>query len=367
MPDEDQLLDRIYEAGAVPELWPDLLEIFGKIAETDGGVLFSARDGAVHWAASNGLADLIKGYMERGYLGNDDRTARLMAADHAGFLTESDVFAENEWEADPIRREYFAPRGYGWGIATGIKVPNGDVLVLHGERKLSEGPVPRAAVGRLDRLRPHFARAALMSSRVAFERVKGAVAALETVGIPAAVIDDAGRTTATNALLDEMTPDVVMPRRVRIALADPAADAVLQTAVDTLCARQAIEAPQSIPVAAREGRPPMVVHVHPVRRSARDVFSNSLAIVLVTPVTVRDMPSAALLQGLFDLTPAEAKVASAIGGGKTITQIAAGSGASASTIRNQVRSVFTKTGLHRQSDLVGLLQGVSVPKSAVKK
>lgn len=367
MLDDDQLLDRIYEAGAIPELWPGLLEIFGQIAETDGGLLFTARGEAVYWTASPSMVEIVKGYLDRGYLGNDDRTARLMAADHAGFLVEPDVFTEAEWEADPIRRDYFAPRGYGWGIATGIKVPNGDLLVLHGERKLKDGPVPRAAIGRLDRLRPHFARAALMSNRVAFERVQGAVAALEVVGIPAAIVDDAGRAIATNALLDDMTPEVVMPRRARIALADPAADAVLATALENVRARRALEAPQSIPVAARNGHPPMVVHVHPVRRSARDVFSSSSAIVLVTPVSVSDMPSAALLQGLFDLTPAEAKVASALGGGKTITQIAAGSGTSASTIRNQIRSVFTKTGLHRQSDLVGLLQGISVTKPTTKK
>ena len=69
------------------------------------------------------------------------------------------------------------------------------------------------------------------------------------------------------------------------------------------------------------------------------------------------VPGATVLQGLFDLTPAEAKVAKAIAHGDTSAAIAAASGASLATIRNQVAAVLAKTGLSRQADLVGLLAG----------
>jgi len=94
------------------------------------------------------------------------------------------------------------------------------------------------------------------------------------------------------------------------------------------------------------------------------VFTGAAAVLLMTPVTLRELPDAAVIQGLFDLTPAEARIARALGGGMTIGQIASSTGASAATVRNQVQAVFGKTGMHRQADLVGLLQGL-VPTASV--
>lgn len=356
---DDDLVDKIYEAGAVPELWPGVLEELARLSRVSGGLLFAVREQAVHWTASAGLYEVSKGYFDAGYPGRDDRTARLLAYDHQGFVTDLDVFTREEWEADPIRREYFVPRGYGWGVATGIKVPTGDLLIFHGERRLEDGPVERAVVEQLDRLRPHLARAALMSARIAFERAQGMVSALEMVGIPAAVLGPRGAAIATNALLDELNPVVVQARPQRLGFSNEAADQLLIAALEAAEAGLHQAAARSIPIPATEGSAALVAHLLPIRASAREVFSGATAVLLMTPVTPRELPDAAVIQVLFDLTPAEARVARALGGGMTISQIAATTGASAATVRNQVQAVFGKTGMHRQADLVGLLRGLS--------
>lgn len=361
----DDLVDRIYEAGAMPDLWPNVLEELGKVGSVSGTLLFAVRDGAVHWTSSPGLHEMSKGYFEAGYPGRDDRTARLLAYDHPGFVTDLDVFTREDWEADPIRREYFVPRGFGWGVATGIKIPTGDLLIFHGERRLEDGPVEREVVARLDLLRPHLARAALMSARIAFERAQGAVAALEMVGIPAAVLGARGAEIATNSLLEVLSPDVVQSRPTRLCLANPRADLMLTQALEAVEAGYHEGPARSIAIPAHEGRPAMVAHVLPIRASARQVFTGAAAVLLITPVTLRELPDFAVIQGLFDLTPAEARIARALGGGMTIGQIASTTGASAATVRNQVQAVFGKTGVHRQADLVGLLQGLLPAARAV--
>ena len=358
MDEDEQVLDRIYEAGAIPELWPKLLEEFDRIADVAGSVLFAVRNGAVRWVASPSFSDLATGYMERGYAGNDNRTARLLGAHHAGFLTDLDVFSREEWEADPIRRSYWEPRGYGWGVATNVEVPTGDLLIFHGERRLEQGPPDRATIERLDRLRPHLARAAMLTNRISFERVQAAVAALEIVGIPAAVLDERGQAIATNTLIDKITPGVVQSRPSRLALTHAGADLMLASTLATLRDTVSLGLRQSIPVPATEDHPPVVVHVHPVRGLARDVFTRASAILLVTPVEAHAVPTASVIQGLFDLTPAEAKVARGLAAGQTVADIAQAHGTSETTVRNQVRAVFGKTGMHRQADLVGLLREI---------
>lgn len=62
-----------------------------------------------------------------------------------------------------------------------------------------------------------------------------------------------------------------------------------------------------------------------------------------------------LLQGLFDLTPAEARIAKGIVGGQSLKKVASAHGISGETARSQLKSVLAKTGTHRQSEFVALI------------
>jgi DNA-binding CsgD family transcriptional regulator len=69
-----------------------------------------------------------------------------------------------------------------------------------------------------------------------------------------------------------------------------------------------------------------------------------------------------LLNGLFDLSPAEIRAANGLLRGKTIDHLAGELGLSRETIRSQVKAVLSKTGTARQSDLVSLLANVKIPE-----
>lgn len=62
-----------------------------------------------------------------------------------------------------------------------------------------------------------------------------------------------------------------------------------------------------------------------------------------------------LLQELFKLTPAEAKLAVLLTNGFTIENISAELGISAHTVRAHLRSIFSKTHVSRQSELIRLI------------
>ncbi len=59
--EDDDLVDRIYEAGAVPDLWPSVLEALAELGKVAGTVLFAVRGEAAHWTASPGLVDITRG------------------------------------------------------------------------------------------------------------------------------------------------------------------------------------------------------------------------------------------------------------------------------------------------------------------
>ncbi|MEO9162153.1 MAG: helix-turn-helix transcriptional regulator, partial [Casimicrobiaceae bacterium] len=62
-----------------------------------------------------------------------------------------------------------------------------------------------------------------------------------------------------------------------------------------------------------------------------------------------------MLASMFDLTPAETKVALAMMDGADVSEIAARNSVSVATIRSQLQSLFAKTGTRRQAKLVQLL------------
>ena len=68
------------------------------------------------------------------------------------------------------------------------------------------------------------------------------------------------------------------------------------------------------------------------------------------------------MKGLFDLTPAEARVACGIGEAKSIEALAAQLGVSRETVRVQLKAVLGKTGLNRQAELASLLSGLALPR-----
>lgn len=66
-------------------------------------------------------------------------------------------------------------------------------------------------------------------------------------------------------------------------------------------------------------------------------------------------PDRVVIQGLFDLTAAEARVASRVAEGLALDQIPERRGVALATMRSQVKSIFAKTGVGRQSQLAALL------------
>jgi len=74
--------------------------------------------------------------------------------------------------------------------------------------------------------------------------------------------------------------------------------------------------------------------------------------LMLTPVTRPEAPSIDLIRSLFDLTPAEARVARGLAAGQTVKDIAAESGTTTNTVRTHVKSVLRKLGVSSRREAV---------------
>ncbi|WP_158817817.1 helix-turn-helix transcriptional regulator [Methylocapsa sp. S129] len=356
----EQLVDRIYESSFVPELWPGVLDELAEIANARGGVLFAANTEVLRWTASASLREEMARYVSDGWLMRGQRRGRLFGARHAGFLAESDIYSDGELEVDPVYSDFLRPAGLGWAAGTGIPLPTGDMLIVSLERDYERGPVESAVIQQLDLLRPHLARSALLSARMQLERARIASETLALIGVPALVLDDGAKVLAANSLIEALTGFVQWRARDRVSLKDPNADKLLFQAMATPDLTSA--ATRSFAVRDADSGALMVAHVIPIRGAARDIFVRCAAVLVMTPVAAPQAPPVELVQSLFDLTPAETRVARSLATGQTLDDIASAGGVSRSTVRSHLKAVMEKTGCNRQAEVVALLGGIAFPR-----
>jgi DNA-binding CsgD family transcriptional regulator len=357
-----ELIDKIYESCFEPQVWPKVLDDVGRIGDAPGASLFFSRGGNQRCVTSPEPRERAERIVREGWLARGAIIPRLFAQRHAGFLIDVDFFAPEELEQEPIYRDLWRPQGVGWGMATAITLPTGDNAMFVLSRPTGLDPFARAAAARLDALRPHLARSVLMSARLQLERARVVGEALALMGIPALVFDDRGKVLAANALIEAVRGAVRWRAFDRVALKDKAADALLREAI-AVTGAEGPTGVRSFPVHDIDTEHIMVAHVIPVRLSARDVFVRASGVFALTPVTAPEAPPVELVQSLFDLTPAEARIARQLAACQTVEAIATDSGVSVTTVRTHVRGVLEKTGCHRQGEVVALLSGIAQPRS----
>lgn len=358
---DETLADRIYEAAVVPEKWPSVLDEMSVAADGAGAVLFTANASHVIGITSPNLTEVFAEFVRDGWAEKNTRPVRLAAANYPGFVREQDVFTDQELDNDPVYRDFYRKRGLGWATGTMVEAPSGDSIVFSFERAFNKGPIPVATVKQFDQLRPHLVRAALLSSRLGRERAVATTNALQSIGLPGAVLFRGGRLLAANHLFEQLMPRLFQDRRDRLTLVDGGADALLAVALRADLVANGRSVVSSIPVAATEGYTPLILHLLPICGAAHDIFASATALLVVTPVDRAIVPKAQVLQGLFDLTPAEARVARGIGEAHSIETVALSLGVSSETVRSQLKAVLSKTGLSRQQELVSLLAGKALP------
>ncbi|MBW8909952.1 MAG: helix-turn-helix transcriptional regulator [Mesorhizobium sp.] len=350
-----ELIETIYEAAFVPERWNAVLKQASSLSNSASAqVFFFSDNGPPGGTTLDNLRPLFDEFIKGDFWKFCDSVQKMCSLQPASFVRVDDFLSPDEIERDPARimlREF----GIGAHLCTAIPMPTGELATFVFQKWIKDGGYDDAEVGRLDALRPHLARASLVAGRLRMERAEATTSALDRLGLPAAVLSANGRIMATNLHLDRLDTAFLPVAYGGLAIADRDANRLFQRAVTGM--NRADDAIGSIPVPGIGGEAPLVVHLLPLRRTAHDLFGNADILMMATPVKPSALvPSASLLNALFDLTPAEARLAADLAAGLTLAQSAGRYGITVKSARTYLERVFQKTGTHQQSQLVAMLK-----------
>jgi DNA-binding CsgD family transcriptional regulator len=361
MNSQTTLADRLYEAALVPELWTETCErLAAEVGSSTAAIFTFDAQGTHRYVATPNIAGVFADFATSELRFRNIRPQRAMEKYPFSFARDIDFLTPEELENDLILKEFIQPAGMQWEVGYGFQEPTGHTIIITLLKAKGLDNFSSEDVARLNLLKPDLVRAAYMSSRLAFTEARSMAETLSMLGLPAAVIGDGGQAISVNPELEALSPRVRIGAGDRLAIEGAGSNGLLQQAIERYRA-QVVPLVQSVPILPRDGEPALILHLLPIRRAARDIFSRSMAVLAVTQVGQVGPPDMRVLCGLFDLTPAEAKVAHGIAMAHTPEMVAASLGISLETARSHLKRIMLKTGTTRQAELVLLLAGLNAP------
>jgi len=274
-----------------------------------------------------------------------------------------DILPDKDLVQSDYYLHYLEPIGLFRILGVDTAEPGGMLARLRFSRRSSEARFKSAERRLLTLLTPHLRRAIEIYARLnrmTSERdlYAGAVNQLSVASI---ILDEQGRLLTTNpvgrALLDQGEGLSLRDGRLHIEGRD--INKELQQALTTIIKAQLrgeTSVVRALRVPRSAGRSDLGLVIRPVPASQwSEGQSSPSAAVFISDPDLHESTSRQVLGELFALTPAEANVATLLARGLSLTQVSSAQQISQHTARAQLKSIFAKTGVSRQAELVRLV------------
>ena len=181
---------------------------------------------------------------------------------------------------------------------------------------------------------------------------------LDAMSCAGFVLDEAGRVLSGNERGQQFLGRELGTPQGRLVATDAHANRTLQELIQKASVRHG-RATKTAATLPRPDGMPFVVRVLPVARPGDDPKPARLLVMVIDPDECPE-PARNAFQELFGLTAAEIRVATALMCGCSTEEIARSSGTGIGTVRQQLKSIFAKTGTSRQPELVALLMRLAM-------
>lgn len=364
--DPAELLPVLYEAAADAEQWPVFLNGLSKHVDAPMACLISrSEDSRLSFVVQSGNDPEAERAYQSHYWNIDAffAFAQRRGFNYPGSIAPSQAYiSDKELLATEYCNDFLLKYGmfrhcfslFGRG---GVALSNLSIL-----RGIREEPFGDAEVRVLRFMAPHMEQAIRISER--FIRLdaesKAKSAALNQLALGVVFLDATGRILGTNEAAESLlaTNDGLGNCKGRLRASMPAEDRSLESAIFRSCqtgAARGTGAGGALLISRRPPAKPLQVVVGPACATVAALTSRPAAVVFIHDLSARIRPRSGVLKELYGFTPAESRLACLILDGKSSEEITGQLGISRNTLKTQMKSIFSKANVRRQSELMRLL------------
>jgi DNA-binding CsgD family transcriptional regulator len=278
-------------------------------------------------------------------------------------ITLADLLPDEELMASDYYQHYLQPIGLFRILGVDTGDPDGLLARLRFSRRREDPPFSQRDRDTLARLLPHLQQAVAIYARLSRAESERDVfaGAVDQLSVATIILNDKGQVVTTNAMAAALLKegDGLSLRGRRLHLESRQADQALQDALAGVISAQlagTASLVRALRVPRPGGRAALGLVVRPVPAADwQEGQADAFAAVFVSDPEQRDSASQQILGELFGLTPAEANVAILLARGLSLAEVAETQNISPHTARAQLKSIFAKTGVSRQAELVRMV------------
>lgn len=334
--------------------WNAAMETVAKVTRSHGAALFPVRSRLPLMPHSESCSEGFEVYLRDRWIEHDERLRAVPAGLRKGVASEFDFTTPEEMKRSPYYQEFLAPLGFRWG-AMGFIAAADDLWCLTLQHSIAQGPFQQKELDQFGELSPRLSTAVSLARAIGLSAARGATEAFEFSGIAVAQLDRTGRVIRLNKQAEKLLGSGLRVVNKRLVADRRDATDALDRALHTLLWNSSGSALTPPIVLPRADRRPIVACPLSLLSVAENPFADCRMLVVLIDLEQKDKPPAAILRSVFKLTPAEARLAARLATGEAIEQTADGLGIAKMTARNQLKAIFQKIEVHRQSELVALL------------
>jgi DNA-binding CsgD family transcriptional regulator len=334
--------------------WPEAMDKVAEATDSFGAALVPVSGRLPNLPFSRSMGATLETYVRDGWVHRDARYRSAPIVARRGVASEFDFTTADEIASNPYYQEFLARFGLRW--FAGVKVAAGDDFwACSIQRTIEQGPFSPGELKQLAALSPLLSSAAALARALGFARADAALHAFEISGKAVILLDRCGEVLRLNQAAQRLLgPDLQVTRR-RLACANREASAALDRSLHA-AVWSADEASLLQPVVLPRGKGrPIIAYLSRPPKIAGDALAPCQVVIVLADLEARIGIVETDLVRVFNLTPAEARLANRLVCEGSLETVADGLGIKYETARNVLKSVLCKTDTHRQGQLIALL------------
>ena len=367
----EELVAKIYSAASGRATWEQALTALCSFVQAWAVqiVAFDKQTGAIvfsHIGGGAAAADHLA-YV-RTYNRSDPRTPLLLSSTTLGWMHCHEILSDEMVASSAFYQDFLIPAGGRYVSGTKI-VDDESLAVLIGiHRGSTRGPLGASEIAGLEKLRIHLEEAMAIYRHLAVKNYESAIgyAILEQLQSPTVLVAADRRIRFENASARKLLTSrrSICNNQGFLGCVNVDDNNQLVAELMDLSRATGAVAPSGrsyLRLRNTAGPMPIGVCLSVLRpEEVMGAFGGSVLIMAVFYDTDHAAkPDPFLLAEVFGLTPAEVQVATALSNGHSLEAIAQARGVVVGTIREQLKSLFSKTQTKRQNDLVRRLMALS--------
>jgi DNA-binding CsgD family transcriptional regulator len=359
-PDLGSAIDRMYEAAAYPELWPDALGSFANALGGFGGTIvgFSADEKLISYVSPESV-EIAAAYARGGWADHNFRIQLGAPLIRAGrqFVHERMLSDRRGIDRQRMQNEFlneFRLRSF-----VGFEFVPGEIggCVERGTAEIEDWEISE-----LERASHHLKRIGAVASARGAMLAQGIETGLDHLRAGAILLDRRGRIVGMNARAASIRDRVFQIQSGQLSPRDTEMESAFGRMLQGVSAAghaHEIGSDAAVRLRCSDGSS-FLARAAPLVGPAIDIFLRARILLLLTPLQAAGFESTGRLRDVFGLTRAEARLAGCLAAGDDLASAALRLGVSQGTLRGALKAIFRKTGAKRQAELVGLLTRIDI-------